>query len=164
MPPYFISTVLSPFCSFWEVSRPPQGPFWNQAALYTMEMVQCAGLDAMVMVEIGGKSSYRPAALHPSVQPAVVVWWSPSRHRWMVSVWHPPPPCLMMWRGFLCTTRPDLYTWKSRIFNSTLVEQILKCSWRTALTPDTGSFFLSVLIEDKHIGFIGFSGTYWWLV
>ena len=31
-------------------------------------------------------------------------------------------------------------------------------------TPDTGSFFLSVLIEDKHIGFIGFSGTYWWLV
>ena len=26
------------------------------------------------------------------------------------------------------------------------------CSWRTALTPDTGSFFLSVLIEDKYSG------------
>jgi len=37
-----------------------------------MEMVQCAGLDAMVMVELGGKSSYSQQ-LHPSDQPAVVV-------------------------------------------------------------------------------------------
>jgi len=91
-----------------------KGPFWNQASLYTMEMVQCAGVDVVLMVEIWGKSGYRRSSSAPA---SSRLWWrgdhslDPCTGHVTVWVWR---PCLMMWHGCFSTTCSDLYTWKGR--------------------------------------------------